>query len=247
MNIGEEGREFLDDESEERPRLDLMLLRSQPARIVRQSLSEQAAEAIKSRILSLDLSPGTRLVVDTLADELGVSRTPVREGLKQLVSHGIVTYDGNTYAVTTYSRQDVEDIFTIRRALEALAASQAAQRMSTENLRGLRELCEEGRRRLAEEDTEFLITVDVRFHEMIAAGSGNERLIRLLDELREQTWLIRRWGFLPKLVEYVESVTVEEHLAIVESLEAGDSEQSAKLMQEHLQRGEHRTLEWLGL
>jgi len=246
MNL-DESKGFHDDDSQERPQLDLMLLRSQPARIVRQSLSEQAAEAIKARILSLDLPPGTRLVVDALAEELGVSRTPVRAGLKQLVSHGVVTYDGNTYAVTTYSRQDVEDIFMIRRSLEALAASQAAQRMPAEDLRALRKLCEEGRRRLAEGDTEFLITVDLRFHEMISSGSGNERLIKLLDQLREQSWLIRRWGFLPKLVEYVESVTVEEHLAIVERLEAGDSEQSAKLMQEHLLRGEHRTLEWLGL
>jgi DNA-binding GntR family transcriptional regulator len=243
----EEGREFMDDDVHERPRLDLILLRSQPARIVRQSLSEQAAEAIKARILSLDLPPGTRLVVDALAEELGVSRTPVREGLKQLVSHGIVTYDGNTYAVTSYSRQDVEDIFLIRRALEALAAQQAAQRMPANALRELRAICEEGRRRIDEQDTEFLITVDVRFHEMIATGSGNQRLIHLLDQLREQSWLIRRWGFLPKLVEYVEAVTLEEHLAIVERLEAGDSEQSGKLMQEHLLRGEQRTLEWLGL
>lgn len=243
----EEGGEYRDDEQRETPRLDLMLLRAQPARIVRQSLSEQAADAIKARILSLDLAPGTRLVVDALAEELGVSRTPVREGMKQLVAQGIVTYDGNTYAVTTYARQDVEDIFAIRRALEALAAYQAAQRMPARTVADLRALCEAGRQRIADGDTEFLVSMDVRFHEMIAEASGNGRLVRLLGGLREQAWLIRRWGFLPKLVEYVETVTVEEHLAIIDRLEAGDSEASARLMEEHLLRGEHRTLEWLGL
>ncbi|MBC7294664.1 MAG: GntR family transcriptional regulator, partial [Thermoleophilia bacterium] len=79
-----------------------MLLREAPARIIRQSLSQQAGEAIKKRILSLDLPPGTRLVVDTLAEELGVSRTPVREALRELVSQGLVTYDGNSYTVTRY-------------------------------------------------------------------------------------------------------------------------------------------------
>lgn len=242
-------REDMEDQDvyEEPPELDLMLLRAQPARIVRRSLSEQAAEAIKERILSLDFPPGTRLVVDALAEDLGVSRTPVREGLKSLVSQGIVTYDGNSYVVTTYSRQDVEDLFAIRRALEALAAYQAAQRMSKKALRELRALCEEGRRHIDEEDTEFLISMDMRFHEMIAEGSGNPRLIRLLENLREQSWLIRRWGFLPKLVEYVEMVTVAEHLAIVDKLEARDSESASRLMEEHLRQGEQRTLEWLGL
>ena len=239
--------EFTDDEVDELPPLDLLLLRSQPARIVRQSLSQQAAEAIKSRILSLQLPPGTRLVVDVLADELGVSRTPVREGLRALVAEGLVAYDGNTYSVPTYSRQDVEDIFAIRRSLEMLAAAQAAERMSDQALRELHQLCEEGRQRIGEDDPEFFISLDLRFHEAIAAGSHNERLIGLLQGLREQSWLIRRWGFLPKLVEYVETVTVAEHLAIVDRLEARDLQGSARLMEEHLLRGEQRTLEWLGL
>ena len=195
-----ESKELEGDNVFELPGLDPMLLRAQPARIIRQSLSEQAADAIKSRILSLDFPPGMRLVVDSLAEELGVSRTPVREGLKALVSQGIVTYNGNSYAVTAYSRQDVENLFAIRRALEALAAFQAAQRMPAKALDDLRSLCEEGKQHIDAEDTELLITLDLRFHELIADGSGNERLVRLLDNLREQSWLIRRWGFLPKLV-----------------------------------------------
>ena len=242
-----EGKDLVDEDLHESSHVDLAVFRAGPARIVRQSLSDQAANAIKSRILSLDFPPGMRLVVDSLAEELGVSRTPVREGLKILVSQGIVAYDGNSYAVTTYSRRDVEDLFAIRRALEALAASQAAQRMPASLPRELRSLCEELRHLIEVEDTESLITMDQRFHEMIAGGSGNDRLIRLLNNLREQSWLIRRWGFLPKLVEFVETVTVAEHLAIIDRLEARDSEGSARLMEEHLLRGEQRTLEWLGL
>jgi len=238
---------WAEDDAYERPRLDLLMLRAQPVRIVRQSLSEQAASAIKSRILSLDLPPGTRLVIDVLADELGVSRTPVREGLRELVAQGLVTYDGNSYVVTSYARQDVENLFAIRRALEVLAVSQAAQRMSDETLQELRALCDEGEQRIAAGDTEFLITMDMQFHYKVSQGSQNSRLQSLLDSLREQCWLIRRWGFLRTLVQFVEQITLEEHAAILDRLSARDPEGAARLMDEHLRKGEQRTLEWLGL
>jgi DNA-binding GntR family transcriptional regulator len=232
---------------EEPPPLELMLLREAPTHLIRQSLSQQAGEAIKRRILSLDLPPGTRLVVDVLAEEMGVSRTPVREALRELVSQGLVTYDGNSYTVTRYTRRDVEEIFAIRRALEVLAARQAAERISPQALQELRALCEEGVRRLRERDAKFLVEMDSRFHEIIAEQSGNTRLQSMLASLRDQAWLIRRWGFMNRLAEYVETVTVAEHLAILERLEAHDPDGAAALMEEHLLRGEQRTLEWLGL
>jgi len=237
-----------DDEFlEERPRLDLMLLRAGPARIVRQNLSEQAAAAIRQRIFSLDLPPGTRLVIDDLADALGVSRTPVREGLRQLVAEGLVTYDGNSYVVTSYSRRDIVDLFAIRQALEVLAAAQAAERMPMEAIASLRAALEQGRSHIAAGDAEFMIALDRHFHTAIAEGTQNSRLKPLLDSLQEQSWLIRRWGFLPKLVEFVETITVEEHLAIVDRLAARDAEGAARLMEEHLRKGQQRTLEWLRL
>ena len=241
------GRPADDDAYDERLRLDLLLLRAGPARIGRQSLSQQAAEAIKARIFSLDLPPGSRLVIDDLASTLGVSRTPVREGLRELISEGLVTYDGNTYAVTTFTRPQIEDLFAIRRVLEALAASQAAQRMSPGAVEELRALVQQGANRIAAGDTEFLISSDMRFHGDIAAGANNPRLRQLLGSLREQSWMIRRWGFLKRLAEPVETATVEEHLAILERLAGHDGAGAAALMEEHLRKGERRTLEWLGL
>ena len=236
-----------DETYEDRPRLDVMLLRAGPARIVRQSLSEQAAQAVRARIYALQLPPGTRLVIDDLAAELGVSRTPVREGLRQLVAEGLVTYDGNSYVVTTYSRHDIIDLFAIRQALEVLAASQAAERMPAEAIRDLRARCEEGRTRIAAGDAEYLITLDMDFHNGIAEGTQNGRLKSLLASLQEQAWLIRRWGFLPKLIEFVETITVAEHLAVLDRLLARDSAGAARLMEEHLRLGQQRTLKWLKL
>jgi DNA-binding GntR family transcriptional regulator len=223
------------------------LLRGAPPRIVRHSLSQQAAEAIKARIYALDLPPGVRLVVDNLAENLGVSRTPVREALQQLVSEGLVRYDGNSYFVTSYGRKDVEELFAIRRALEALAAGQAAERISPQALFELRQLCDEGVERMAAGDTEALISLDVKFHGAISQESGNERLQGLLESMREQSWLIRRWGFLHRLVEYVEAMTLEEHRAIIERLAERDSAGASRLMEEHLRKGQDRTLEGLGL
>jgi len=119
--------------------------------------------------------------------------------------------------------------------------------MPAEAIRDLRQRCEEGRARIAAGDAEYLITLDMDFHNGIAEGTQNARLKSLLGSLQEQAWLIRRWGFLPKLIEFVEFVTVEEHLAVLDRLNARDSAGAARLMEEHLRKGQQRTLEWLKL
>ncbi len=213
------------------------------SRIQRISLSQQVIDRIKEQILNLDLPPGSRLVVDTLAEELGVSRTPVREGLKELTVRGLITYDGKSYVVTTYVRQDIEELFTLRRTLEIVAASSAALKINKENTETLRRLLKESDEFYRQKDTEELISSDIRFHEYIAAWSENRRLGQLLDVLQDQTWHVRRWLFLPELVEYVESRTIDEHSKILKCIENHDCEGAGNLMDEHLRRGEQRTLE----
>ena len=207
-------------------------------RIVRRSLSEQVAERLKVRILSLGLEPGRRLLTDALAEELGVSRTPVREGLKELVKEGLVTYDGKSYAVKTFSRRDAEEILSIRRALEVLAARQAGANITAGQLHELQGLQSQSEERLDKGDIQSLVEIDFRFHELIADASLNSRLRMLTTGLREQIFLSHRWSFDPGQL----ARTIAEHGGILRALLSRDPEMAAQAMSEHLERVAERTL-----
>jgi DNA-binding GntR family transcriptional regulator len=207
-------------------------------RIVRRSLSEQVAEKLKTRILSIALAPGTRLLTDVLAEELGVSRTPVREGLRELVKEGLVTYDGIRYAVKTFSRHDAEEILSIRRALEVLAARQAAGNITDAQLQELRSLQSQSEEKMKEGDIQSLVDIDFRFHEVIADASLNSRLRMLTNGLREQIFLSHRWSFDPQQLWK----TLAEHRRILQALFARDPERAGPAMEEHLERVAARTL-----
>ena len=207
-------------------------------RIVRRTLSEQVAEKLKTRILSIALEPGTRLLTDVLAGELGVSRTPVREGLRELVKEGLVTYDGKSYAVKTFSRKDAEEVLSIRRALEVLAARQAADNITDAQLQELRKQQLQSEERLKKGDIQSLVEIDFRFHEVIADASLNSRLRMLTNGLREQIFLSHRWSFDPQQLWK----TLAEHKRILQALLARDPERAARAMGEHLERVAERTL-----
>lgn len=210
--------------------------------IDKRTLAEQVATNLRSRILKLDFKPGERIIVDTLAGDLQVSRTPIREGLKELAAEGLVRYDGNTYSVTSFSEDDIVELFQIRTVLEALSAQLAARFISEEGLRELERSLEEGRRYLADRDTESLITLDMRFHEIIDGSSRNRRLLALLNIYRLQTWYVRRALFIASYHEYVETKTLEEHVDILEQLRRHDSAGAFAAMERHLRGGEQRTL-----
>jgi DNA-binding GntR family transcriptional regulator len=207
-------------------------------RIVRRTLSEQVAEKLKARILSVALEPGVRLLTDVLAEELGVSRTPVREGLRELVKEGLVTYDGKRYAVKTFSRKDAEEVLSIRRALEVLAAQQAAGNITDTQLQKLRSLQSQSEEKLNIGDIQSLVDIDFRFHEVIADASLNSRLRMLTSGLREQIFLSHRWSFDPQQLEQ----TLTEHRHILQALFDRDPERAGLAMGEHLDRVAARTL-----
>jgi DNA-binding GntR family transcriptional regulator len=207
-------------------------------RIARRTLSEQVAEKLKTRILSIGLEPGTRLLTDALAEELGVSRTPVREGLRELVKEGLVSYDGKSYAVKTFTRKDAEEVLSIRRALEVLAARQAGGNITDAQLRELRSLQSQSEERLKKGDVQSLVDIDFRFHEVIADASLNSQLRMLTNGLREQIFLSHRWSFDPRQLWN----TLAEHRRILRALLARDPERAARAMGEHLERVAARTL-----
>jgi DNA-binding GntR family transcriptional regulator len=208
-------------------------------------LSDQVADTIKEQILNIELKPGQRLIVEKLAKELGVSRTPVREGLRKLTSEGLVDYDGKVYAVKELTKEHLISFFEVRRALEALAARKAAQHIKGEQLAELTNLLAKGRKWIIEQENQYIdiIFIDIEFHGIISDAAQNYRLKNLLSIMQEQSWYIRRWLLLPRRAEKVRKQTLEEHQAILDRLSEHDQEGAAQAMVRHLLKGEQRNLE----
>ncbi len=214
-----------------------------------QSLSAQALSILKSRILDGEIPQGSRFVVDVLANELGISRTPVREALSKLVSMGLVTYDGKSYMVASYTALDVKELFAIRRSLEVLAIQEVAKYPTHLKVTKFRLMCERlvKIRRDIGEDMKLRIELDTVLHKLIYKSSNNAHLEKILFDIWEKIQLIHKWGYLTKKVEYMETATIEEYLEFSKYLESRDSEKAAQLMEQHLILGEQFTLECLGL
>ncbi len=213
--------------------------------IQKKNLSEQVADTIKSRILSLHYKPGTRFVIESLSAELGISVTPVRDGIRELVTQGFIGYDGNSYKVRTYTRAEIDDLFVIRTALEVLATQLAAKRASDEEISALRAVCARSEAAIQQGRFEALTNLDIELHEFIARCAGNEQLGRILHNIRERSWHIRRWVFGLSRHERDENSALAEHRAIIDRLAACEADAAARCMREHMENAERRTLDML--
>jgi DNA-binding GntR family transcriptional regulator len=155
------------------------------------SLHEQVYEAVRTRILSGQLRPGERLVETQLAQELQVSRTPLREALRKLQQEGLLAAEvGGGLRVATLSIQDAIELYDCRLALEGFAIAAACQQATPDQLEAMETWV-----LAAEADTTGdpvrLLDVDYGFHHAIAAASGNGRLVILLDQLFDAMALLR--------------------------------------------------------
>lgn len=196
-------------------------------------LRELVFDALREAIIAGRLEPGQRLLENQLAEELGVSRTPVREAIRKLELEGFVVMVPRRGAyVASISLKDVTDVFEIRGALEGLAAQLAAERATDEEIEHMeRHLVEIGRS-VEQRDVVKLVELDTGFHELLYVASRNQRLGQILNLLREQ---IQR--FRTQTLAHPErmKVALEEHRRIVEALAMRDPELARRLAEEHIE------------
>ena len=152
-----------------------------------QPLREVVAEALRDAIKSGTLAPGQRLMEIQLAEELGVSRTPVREAIRKLELEGYVVMmpRRGTY-VASLSIRDVNDVFEIRTALDSLACALAAERITENELESLQRLLVAIGGHIEAGDMEKIVETDMRFHDLLYQASRNTRLVGIISNLREQ-------------------------------------------------------------
>lgn len=161
------------------------------------SLHEQAYEALRAAIFSAELAPGDRLIETQLAEWLQVSRTPLREALRQLQREGLVTTDAQNggLRVTTISAIDAAQLYDCRLALEQLAVTGACQNATEPQIAQLKEYVVKAehlaQNRSSKVDPLHLLEMDYQFHHLIAESSGNLRLVSLLEQVFDAMSLLR--------------------------------------------------------
>lgn len=195
-------------------------------------LREVVFQTLRNAIVQGEFEPGERLMEITLANRLGVSRTPVREAIRMLELEGLVVMIPRKGAeVARITEKDLKDALEIRMALEELATVLACQRIDAEGKAKLKQACISFREAIGSKLVPSIVDADVRFHDVIFEATNNPRLISLAQNLREQVYRYR--------VEYVKDFgyhdkLVSEHDAITNAILMGDSEKAKEIMRMHI-------------
>lgn len=203
---------------------------------LREIVCENLRDAIKKGILE----PGERLMEVQLADELGISRTPVREAIRKLEQEGYVIMmpRRGTY-VSNISEGDIKEIFEIRSALESLATGLAARRIEPNELEKLQNLLNEIGGYIKKNDIEKIVETDIKFHGLLYQVSRNERLVSIISNLKEQ---LARFRTLSMSHPGRLQETFEEHSEMVEAISDGDVSAARDAAERHMERAEKTLL-----
>ncbi|HEX7124943.1 MAG TPA: GntR family transcriptional regulator [Thermodesulfobacteriota bacterium] len=202
-------------------------------------------EAIREAILDGRIAPGEPLIESHLAEQLGVSRTPVREGLRALEREGLITaLPGRRLIVAKPTEREIQHLYDIRLALESLAVRRAAGRVVAADAAALRAMVADMREALAASDVARLELAGRRFHEGLLRLSGNEILESMLGSVAARTHYLRRLGLASG--EAVAARTTDEHAALCEAVIAGDAEEAEALIERHIEFGRETALRELG-
>lgn len=204
-------------------------------------LGEIVYEALRDAIVSQAMKPGERLMETDLAEEMGVSRTPVREAIRKLELEGYVVMIPRKGAyVAGLSIKDINEVFEIRGALEALAAGLAAQRATQEEIEEMEHNVFMGTSHWESSDLMKTIELDTKFHELIYSASRNNRLLNLIKELREQ---VQRFRTTTLAVPGRMKFAVDEHKRILDAIAERDVAAAQKAASEHIESAENALLE----
>ena len=211
--------------------------RSDP--VARNVLSEQVKDRILQWILEGELAPGSRIIETRVARELGVSQAPVREALRDLTTLGVVEmkpYRGAS--VRKPSKSDLVEAMEVRGELEALAARQAAARITPQQLDELKALIDEMHELAEQHDTHTHALRNTAFHTTVVRASGNRTLIRIWSMLEPYART-----YVTAMVPGIDLMWLgDRHIAILEALVDGDPDRAAETMRTHAREAEQLVL-----
>ncbi|MCM1156229.1 MAG: GntR family transcriptional regulator [Roseburia sp.] len=199
-------------------------------------LRDVVFNTLRKAILTGELKPGERLLEIHLANQLGVSRTPIREAIRKLELEGLVIMIPRRGAeVAQITEKSLKDVLEVRRALDALCAELACERITQEETARLKKACEKFEKETRTGDATTMAAADVELHDIIVEATGNQRLVQLINNLSEQMY---RYRFEYIKDENQHNRLVEEHRMIYESIAHRDKAAAAQAAKVHIDNQE---------
>jgi DNA-binding GntR family transcriptional regulator len=201
-------------------------------------LKEEIFDALHRHIIAGKYGPGDWLRQEDIANQMGVSMTPVREALDLLVASGLaerVHYRG--VRVREMSTKDIVEAYGMRLVLEAMIARDASMNITPEQVSGLQEILDEMKKQVKLNEMPRERQLSREFHSAIAEASGNDLLIKLYDVVANAfpDWLLYEALYrIPELITSSVAQTFEEHTAIINALTKGDTEKAVQASIEHV-------------
>jgi DNA-binding GntR family transcriptional regulator len=196
--------------------------------------SELAYNSVREKILSGEFPPGSVINQATLARTIGISTTPLREALHRLKTEGLVELDAHRDArVTELKAEEARDLLEMRRSLDPLAASLAAQRRTKADIAEIRDTLD-GLEPLPGDPEYAHLLHHRRFHAAIYRASHNDLLIETLEGLWDKADRYRRFALEVERGSAARARKAQEHRSLVEMVVAGDADGAAAVMTEHI-------------
>ncbi len=199
-------------------------------------LRDVVFNTLRQAILKGDLAPGERLMEVSLANRLGVSRTPVREAIRKLELEGLVLMVPRRGAeVAKISEKNLRDVLEVRRTLEELAVELASKRMTDERMLALKRANVVFETSISGSDVTQIAEADEKFHDVIYAATVNDKLLQIMNNIREQMYRYR--------LEYIKDEEkrrdlVAEHRQIISALEKRDVDAAKRAVRVHIENQE---------
>ncbi len=199
-------------------------------------LRDEVFAYLRSGILKGELPYGTKLMEKKLADELGVSRTPVREALRMLQTEGLVIIKhGRGTFVSDISVEDIKDVLEVRASLEELAVRLCCNRIGEDEMKHLIDVHEKFLDAVETGDIADIIKYDIDFHSAIYDSTKNKKLITLIKNMSDQIYRFRV-SYIKQMEDY--SPLAEEHKKIVRAIANNDASIAKEIAKEHIENQE---------
>lgn len=200
-----------------------------------------AVEALRVAILRGEITRDEPLTVGRIAQRLGMSQTPVREAIRTLQAEGLLRHEPHhSAAATEYTAKDIHDIFELRADLESRATQLAVARLTDEDIARLEAMQAEMRDAAAHDDIQRLNQLNAAWHLLIYGASDN----RVLLEVVQHLW--RKFMFEVNWIQPGHSErSLRQHDDFLAAIQARDAETAARLIREHIQRGEEAAVSFL--
>lgn len=202
------------------------------------SLTDELVDIIRDRILKGEYKIGEKIKENQIATEFKVSRTPIREAFKQLENEGLIDYIPNRGCFAKgFTRQDIEDIYAVRKALEIMAVEWAVSRISDGQIQALQEQSELMEFYTAKKDSDKVLELNSAYHDIIYDAAGSRFMAQILRSYKEYIEQTRKVILYEQA--YLEEI-LQEHKAVLAAIIDRDVEGAKKAMAEHLEMSQRR-------